>query len=169
MEGGRKGVGPSAAARVLRFSFTRRSYAIFLSDVSGLSDIGRIRKVAGAPDGIMGLSPWRGRLLAVLDLPLLVGDISTGHRPSLVRLAGPFTKTALFVPSAITMENIVIDEIRPCRTQDFPVDGILSISGKPVLLLKPALFVEQLEGTMLGVSLHPVRDDRDDLSFARGF
>jgi len=160
-------VNPTATARVLLFRLERREYAIFLSHVSGLLDASRISKVTGAPGSVLGLTPWRGRLLTILDLPTLVGDAPTDDRPSLVRLTGPFTNTALFVPAALTMENLAVDEMRPCQTPGLPVEGILTVGSETILVLDPAVLIERLENEIIGVSASSQNDGGEILPFAK--
>lgn len=158
----------TAAASVLLFRLERRSYAIFLSHVSGLCDTESVRKVIGAPRGILGLAPWHGRVLTVLDLPVLLGDRPTGYRPSIVRLASPFTDSALFIPASITMENLSTADLRPCRTRDLPVEGILRVGDDSILLLAPDVIIERIENGILGVAaISSLRDDGEIVPLAQ--
>ena len=84
----------------------RRAYALPLSCVDGLGELGEICRVPGAPLGVLGLTEWRGRLLSVLDLPRLLDDVAHEGRPCLVRLAAPLTHCALYVPSSVRLERV---------------------------------------------------------------
>ena len=92
--------------RMLLFRLERRAYALPLSSVEGLGEIGEVRRVPGAPRGVLGLTEWRGRLLSVLDLPRLLDDAPQEGRPCLVRLAAPLTHCALYVPSSVQLERV---------------------------------------------------------------
>lgn len=70
-----------------------------------MSEAPRIRPVPGARPEILGLTEWRGRILSVLDLPLLIDAASDGTPGCLLRLAPPFQYCALYLPASVRLER----------------------------------------------------------------
>jgi len=89
------------AKQLLLFELQRESYAMCLDAVAGLFEAGPLRKVPGAPRGVLGLAEWRGRLLTVIDLPMLVGDRPCSRSPCLVHLVAPWDNLALHIPGPV--------------------------------------------------------------------
>jgi chemotaxis signal transduction protein len=104
------------AERALLFEFSGRSYGLKLGAVEGLGEPGSIRSVAGAPDAVLGLSDWKGRLLTVVDLAALLGEQPPApeeREPCLVRLASPLEHTALWVPVAVRLGWVAAEPDSP--------------------------------------------------------
>jgi len=90
--------------RLLRFALGENEYALCLRGVAGLASLGPVRAVPGTPPEIVGLAEWRGSLLTVLDLPLLLGCPATEGdelEACLVRLAAPLRGVAFFLPAPV--------------------------------------------------------------------
>jgi chemotaxis signal transduction protein len=90
--------------RVLRFALGENEYALRLRDVAGLASLGPVRAVPGAPPEVVGLAEWRGSLLTVLDLPLLLGRGAAERderETCLVQLAAPLRGVAFFLPAPV--------------------------------------------------------------------
>lgn len=138
------------AARFLRFRLGVQAYAFFLEQVSGLvSTASPFRTVAGAPEAVLGLSEWKGRLLTVIDLPGILA-VPPGSGPSsLVRLCRPFEFTALYVPAPVVMESLPLESIRAYSEPGVPAEGCLELGGETVILLEPAAIVDRLEHRIL--------------------
>jgi hypothetical protein len=90
--------------RALLFELGGRSYGLRLSAVDGMGETGPVRRVPMAPDEVFGLTEWRGRLLTVLNLEILLGQDGGGSgEPCLVCLAPPLERTALWVPAGVRL------------------------------------------------------------------
>jgi hypothetical protein len=74
-----------------------------VDDVSGVVEAADVRPVPLAPFGVLGLSEWRGRLLTVVDLAVVLGEAPGEGPASLVRLAAPLQHTALLVRGALRL------------------------------------------------------------------
>ena len=83
----------------LTFRLALRRYALPLERTSGVRDLSEVRRIPGTPSGWLGLIDWNGRVLNVLDLPLLLDDRSIEKARSIVRLRAPLDDIALFVPA----------------------------------------------------------------------
>ena len=57
----------------------------------------------GAPDGVLGVHEWRGRLLTVLDVTHFLDEAPLPGPHSLLRLAPPFERTALLLPGPVQL------------------------------------------------------------------
>ncbi len=106
-----------SSGRALLIGLDRNRYRIDAAAIDGLVPTGSIVPVPRAPRGVLGLTEWRGRLLTVIDLPLILDEHSCGDAACLVRLAAPHGSTALFVPGPV---KLVDDgaEIRELETID---------------------------------------------------
>jgi hypothetical protein len=68
-----------------------------------------VRSVPGTPPEIVGLAEWRGSLLTVLDLPLLLGSRAAERderEACLVRLATPLRGVAFFLPAPVRLLRV---------------------------------------------------------------
>jgi len=101
VERAREPVAPAPRWLVLRLG--RGSYALHVDDVSGVAEPSRLRPVPLAPSGVLGLGQWRGRLLTVIDLPQVLGELPLDGPATLVRLAAPLEHTALLVPGPLRL------------------------------------------------------------------
>jgi len=109
-------IGGPLAERALLFEFAGRAYGLKLGAVEGLGEPGSIRSVAGAPDAVLGLSDWKGRLLTVVDLAALLGEqppTPEEREPCLVRLASPLEHTALWIPVAVRLGWVTAEPDSP--------------------------------------------------------
>jgi hypothetical protein len=95
----------TGAQQLLLLELQRETYALWLDAVAGLVEPAPLRTVHGAPRGVLGLAEWRGRLLTVIDLPLIVGDSACSRPPCLVRLAAPWDNLALYVPGPVKLSH----------------------------------------------------------------
>jgi len=57
----------------LVFSLGGESFGVRLETVREISEAGSIAPVPRAPDSIRGLTDVRGRMITVIDLPMMVG------------------------------------------------------------------------------------------------
>jgi chemotaxis signal transduction protein len=96
-----------AVERRLVFDLATNTYALRLTEISGVAAMGTLRAVPKAPPGVLGLAEWRGRPLTVVDLPRLLGEDPGKGPASLVRLAPPFDHLALFVPAGLRVEESI--------------------------------------------------------------
>lgn len=126
---------------MLLFRLERRAYALPLGCVDGLGDPGQIRRVPGAPTGVLGLTEWRGRLLSVLDLPRLLDDAPHEGRPCLVRLAAPLAHCALYVPSSVRLERVESGETDEARAS---AGAGLEHDGRTLFVIDPARLLARL-------------------------
>jgi hypothetical protein len=76
-----------------------------LDRVAGVDDPGEMRVVPGAPPSVVGLTEWRGRVVTVLDLPILVGAGASSALRCVVALRPPLDGTALLVPTPIELRS----------------------------------------------------------------
>lgn len=123
--------------RVLLFQLAGGAYALPLSSVGGLADCAGLRPVPGAPPALLGLTPWRGMLLAVVDLARLLEDLPSERRPCLVRLAPPRQQIALHVPASVRI--VAATELTPAggADADAPASGRILADGLEAELLDP--------------------------------
>jgi hypothetical protein len=88
------------ARSALTFRLARRRYALALDRTSGVRDLGAVRRIPNAPRPWYGLTDWGdGRVLNVIDLPVLLRDAAAEDARSIVRLRAPHEDLALFVPA----------------------------------------------------------------------
>lgn len=122
--------------RLLTFHLDSCGYAVRAAAVHGVAECGRIRTVPGAPPGVLGLVEWRGNLLTVLDLPRLLGHVTSVGPACLLRLGPPLQGTALFLPAVLRM--IAASPGRLADAQ--PGDGLdtIELEGRRVLVIDPA-------------------------------
>jgi len=119
--------------KLLTFRLERDRYAVPVAAVAEVAPAGRVHAVPRAPATVLGLAERRGRMLAVLDLPRLLGDRGpTGGPSHLVGLAPPHAGTALLVPARMT-----IREGAPAPDPEIPpaTKGRVFVEGEPHLLL----------------------------------
>ncbi len=90
----------------LTFRLAQRRYALALDRTSGVRDLGSVRRIPGAPGGWYGLIDWNGRVLNVVDLPLLLDDRGVEKARSIVRLRAPLGDLALFVPAHLGLAEL---------------------------------------------------------------
>jgi purine-binding chemotaxis protein CheW len=121
---------------LLTFQLEGARYALPLEAVAEVLVAPALRRVPASPPGVSGLVEAGGRVVAVLDLAVLVG----GNAPApeaprhLVRLAPPHDRSALAVG-------------QPIRTAlGDPRDGSVSIGGVPHVLLDPAQLLRRASG-----------------------
>jgi chemotaxis signal transduction protein len=102
---------PSAASDgLLRFALAGREYALDLGVVEGVADSAVVRPVPGAARGVLGLTEWRGNILTVLDLALLLREGAGPARPCLVRLGPPLRQVALLVAATLRISRACAPE-----------------------------------------------------------
>jgi len=138
---------PSAPRRVLLFTLGGRGYALRASDVKGLADPDPWRTIPGAPPGVAGLVEWRGNILTVLDLPLLLGLDRTEGPPCLIRLAPPMHHAALWVTASVRVAEVTA-ACEPLEKDGRPVDpyaGIFDHESERVRLIDPRGLVRRAE------------------------
>jgi hypothetical protein len=125
---------------LLMFRLGGRCYAMTLDSITSLSPPGRIRPVQPPTTGVLGITEWRGRLLTVLDLSLLLDANDVAPPLSLIHLAAPFDQTSLYLAGPVRLEACeVAQDIDP------DVDGFFrfEFEDEPVLLVNPALLMER--------------------------
>lgn len=133
--------GDARLERLVRFRIAGLSLAIRMRSIVGLIAPFRLRELAGAPPGVIGLSEWRGRLLTILDLATLLG-VPGGPddgEACLVRLAEPHGSTALRVPAPIALVRHRGRVGPPRSGSDLgpAVVGVALIDGVPHDVLDP--------------------------------
>ena len=83
----------------LTFRMARRRYALSLRSTAGVQDLGKVRRIPGAPPHWLGVADWGGSVVNVIDLPDLLEDTSIESVKSVVRLREPHAGIAVFVPA----------------------------------------------------------------------
>jgi hypothetical protein len=146
-----------AVERRLVFDLASKTYALRLTEVSGVVAMGPLRRVPMAPAGVLGLAEWRGRLLTVLDLPGLLDERHGKGSPSLVRLAPPFDHLALFVPAGLRVEEVGIG------WQEGDTFAVTEV----VCVLEPKELAEALAGKALDRGTRQASPERRDPSLSR--
>ncbi|ANM28891.1 hypothetical protein ABI59_03640 [Acidobacteria bacterium Mor1] len=106
-----------SGGRALLIGLERNRYRIDAGAIDGLVPTASIVPVPRAPRGVLGLTEWRGRLLTVIDLPLILDERPNGDAACLVRLASPHASTALFVPGPVRLVDDTAD-VRQLETID---------------------------------------------------
>jgi chemotaxis signal transduction protein len=134
---------------VLLFALGSDAYAIRVSKILGLAACGTVRLVPGAPAWVVGLVEWRGNVLTVLDLPLLLGHTDGAAPTCLLPLAPPLQQTALVLPSKVRMAEFLGDPAAPGAEKDAnadaPFEGCFRHEGGLVRLIDPARLAPRAE------------------------
>ena len=126
-------VGVATGAVVIRLAGSR--YALPLAAVVEVGRVPPITRVPGLPGWLVGVTNWRGRLLAVVDLGPLLGGPKTA-------VAG--TTRLLLVSQAAATLGVLADS----------VDGVGPVTGEP----EPAVGTLRADAAML---VHGQRTDAD--------
>jgi hypothetical protein len=114
-------------------------YALRLDAVADVTRAGAIQPVPLSPPAVKGLAERRGRPIAVIDLPRLLGGGGGADRAGahLIRLARPLDGTALYVPA-----EVFSGEGRPAAGAGAPEDQVF-IDGRAHVLLDPEALVRR--------------------------
>jgi purine-binding chemotaxis protein CheW len=127
--------------RVLVIPLDSERYALPLAAVSDLAEFGPLRRVPLAPEGVLGLAEWRGRIVTVLDLARILGRTTAAAPRCLVRLAPPLDHLALAVPSAPRLVSVA-----PAPAEDSPRADLGDAEGRLVLLDPESLLAAPAPG-----------------------
>jgi chemotaxis signal transduction protein len=119
----------------LYFQLGGAPYAIALEAIADVAPAGPIHRVPLSPPAILGLSEWRGRAIAVIDLPSLldVPDAALRGTAHMMRLTGPLHGAALFVPAAVFSGSAT-----PANSGHVFIDGHLHVLLDAEALVKRA-------------------------------
>lgn len=92
---------------ILRFELEGTGYGLDAAAIRSVERVSSLIPVPGAPAEVLGLAETRGTLVSVLDLPGLLGRRrAAGSEPSVVLLAAPFERCALFLPGKVEMTRL---------------------------------------------------------------
>jgi hypothetical protein len=88
---------------LLYFQLAGAPYAIALEMIADVAPAGPIHPVPLSPPAVRGLGERRGRAIAVIDLPRLLGEGLSSERNTehVLRLAAPLDGAALWVPAQV--------------------------------------------------------------------
>lgn len=138
---------PSAPARAIVTFEAGSTFALSLSQVVEVVDLGAPVPLPGGPGFLLGLIEWRGRAVPVVDLSLALGELSIPSIPSgaprralIARTLDPTDCIALAVSGEIKMRRLPL----VCRLVEAPervarqapraVLGIAELDGGTVLI-----------------------------------
>lgn len=104
---------------LLYFQLAGSPYAIALEVIADVAPAGPILPVPLSPPAVKGLAERRGRAIAVIDLPRLLGAEIHDARDTehVLRLAAPLDGAALWVPAQL------------CSGSGTPAPGVDQTSG----------------------------------------
>jgi hypothetical protein len=91
------------AERLLTFQLTRHRWAFRLSDLGGACEMPSLRALPGVGPPILGLAHRHGRIVTVLDLPVLLDDPPGGGAASLLLAASPRAHLAFWLPADLRL------------------------------------------------------------------
>lgn len=107
---------PEPGRRYLLFRVCGRRFALDVDDVAEISDLLPEHPIPNAPPFLRGVVNIHGKIAAVLDLPLFLGDSPAGDCRSLVLVNSGGSALALMVEQ---MERMIDgDEISAIRQVD---------------------------------------------------
>jgi len=137
----RSNPGEPRRERLLLFRIGGKYHGLMLASIAALSPPGRIRRVRPSTPGVLGITEWRGRLLTVLDLSLLLEADETSPPLSLIHLATPFERTTLYLAGPVRLEACDV-----ARHLEPDIDGTrrLEFEGEAVRLVEPAVLMDRI-------------------------
>ena len=128
--------------RVLRFELGGRAYGMPLDTICGVAHCSALHPVPGAPPVVLGLTEWRGSLLTVLNLPVMLEQPVEQGPACLILLAEPLEHTALFLP----------DRVELVETLEGPdPSGRLRVEGGFLEPVDPEALLRPLEAELRGL------------------
>jgi purine-binding chemotaxis protein CheW len=131
---------------LLFFAIAGEAFAIRLGEVGGVVALESLREVPGAPPRVLGLAEWRGSLLAVLDLPALLGLEASEAAGCLIRLAPPLEQTALYLPGNVRLGEGSLEPVDGARQREGSERWFCD--GGSLSLIDPARLLDEVHRSM---------------------
>lgn len=117
--------------------------------MGGVAECGPIRRIPGAPSPVVGLAEWRGHVLTVVDLALLLGHPPGDAQATLVRLAAPLEQAALWLTAHLSVAEVVADfgALGADGSEDDPSEFMTRFEhdGRVVRLIDPVRLFKHVE------------------------
>ena len=122
---------------VIVFALGQTRYAVELRWVREVFTLGPVTPVAHAPDAVAGVVNYRGAIVPILDLDVLLGRAAAQHSP--VRSGeGAILIEVEEVRAALRVTSVVeVSSLRP----EAGGEVLLDSSGRPVPLVEPPALV----------------------------
>jgi len=127
---------------VIVFALGQARYAVELRWVREVFTLGPVTPVARAPDAVAGVVNYRGAIMPILDLAVLLGTAPPGaERASAHGGEGAILVQVEDVRAALRVSSVV--EVATLRAEEDGVGGLVDSTGRSATLIDPPALLER--------------------------
>ena len=126
---------------VIVFALGQARYAVELRWVREVFTLGPVTPVARAPEAVAGVVNYRGAIMPILDLAVLLGQAPGAERASAHGGEGAILVQVEDVRAALRVSSVV--EVATLRADEDGVGGLVDSTGRSATLIDPPSLLER--------------------------
>lgn len=130
-------------SQLLPFKLGAETYALELTEIQEVTEDQVIYEIPGAPEKVAGAISFHGRIVPVIDLPLLLGFAPGNRSERLIVLVDQYGPVALMVDGLqrVLTLDLVLGTLAQSDSEEDCIRGVFNRQGEMISLLD----LEQLQ------------------------